>query len=716
MASLKAAFQNVDAMYDIPEDDVVSEVFVPAMKIATNVRIGAGFFSSKCLAQLAPGLALLINDSDRKIEILASPALSVEDINAIKLAHSDPELVIQNSLTKLFRDASLSEQAIVKHSIECLAYLVATNRLELRIVLMPVGQYHKKFWLFSLGEDTVAVHGSGNATERGMLVNGEQMSVDVSWTGDKSSIRKIEKLSHGWEAQWSDNSRYSRTFAAGKALDFLKSLKPGKVPTIEEFWQSWRKDFESGFVSRPEIVVLDTTAKKLIIPDWLNWEHGNYRHQSLAVQAFESNNRNGLLAIATGGGKTKTSLVAATRSQNIDERALIVCIVVPSTPLELQWCEEVREFGLEPIRLSQYGASERHILLSDLLATYSSGSRDTTVFVLTRHLFVRDAKIAAFFERAAKFLHAMFIGDEVHNLGAKSFIESAPDYFDFRLGLSATPVRQYDPDGTDRLLDFFGGQVFEFSLEQAIKSGCLVPYNYFLIEVLLDDDEFERYVDLTQQIVRAGAQADDDGRAGIDDSLVSRLLMKRRAILEYARDKRRALRVLLTELTNKGINKTLIYASAKESPPEEERQIDVVNEMLNELQIPFHQITSEETASGSASNHLDRFGAGKLKVLTAMKVLDEGVDIPQTDTAILLASSAVEREWVQRRGRVLRSAPGKASASIYDFLVVPPEIGNAYSKSIMKSELARIEAFAVNSSNEWSGDGARMVLEKYERH
>jgi superfamily II DNA or RNA helicase len=192
--------------------------------------------------------------------------------------------------------------------------------------------------------------------------------------------------------------------------------------------------------------------------------------------------------------------------------------------------------------------------------------------------------------------------------------------------------------------------------------------------------------------------------------------MKRRSILEHARDKISKLRELVEEIGPRSVSRTLIYASAKARPKDAPKQILSVNELLNELNISFHQVTSKETASGQASVYLDRFANGELQVLTAMKVLDEGVDLPQTDTAILLASSSVEREWVQRRGRVLRTAPNKSKAAIYDFLVVPRDLGSNYAGSVLKSELARALAFSDDASNEWLPYGPRTLISKYEQH
>jgi superfamily II DNA or RNA helicase len=196
---------------------------------------------------------------------------------------------------------------------------------------------------------------------------------------------------------------------------------------------------------------------------------------------------------------------------------------------------------------------------------------------------------------------------------------------------------------------------------------------------------------------------------------VERLLRERRAVLEQASAKVHRLRAILQDQDRRQpVRRTLIYTSAKPSVFHDMRQIDQVNGMLSDLGIVSHQFTSDETSRVDASAILERFGTGDYQVLTAMKVLDEGVDIPQTDTAFILASSTVRREWVQRRGRVLRKAPGKSVASIHDFFVIPPNPTSPTGQAIIRAELRRLREFTDDCDNEWATDGPRSLIGKYE--
>jgi superfamily II DNA or RNA helicase len=352
-------------------------------------------------------------------------------------------------------------------------------------------------------------------------------------------------------------------------------------------------------------------------------------------------------------------------------------------------------------------------MFAEIRAALRSNDRRTEVIVMTNSLFSSDPGARQLAATLPGDTLTVLIGDEMHNLGVPTFLEDPPEQFQKRIGLSATPIRQYDPDGSDRLFDYFGKPVFEFSLADAIEAGCLTPYRYQLHEVHLTEDEMDKYADLTDELRASGFRVDDKGQTVIDNSKVERLLRERRSVLENASGKIEVLRELLSK-DPRAVRRTLIYASAKPKVVGTGRQLEEVNALLTELGIISHQFTNAETSRSDARRILDLFAAGDYQVLSAMKVLDEGVDIPQTDTAYVLASSTVTREWVQRRGRILRRAQGKTEATLHDFLVIPPDSSTSYGKSVLRGELKRAEEFVGLSSNEWETGGPRSVISRYE--
>ena len=711
-------FNRVRPIYEIPGQDLVGEVIIPAMRLCDEVKIEAGFFSSRCLAQIAPGLANFVNDTKGILHLMVSPEISEEDQDAIRRGVSDPQTVLEQAMEKLFESARLSESAIERHAVETLSFLVASRRLEMRVVLMARGMYHKKIWIFRSADQWLVIHGSGNATERGLLVNGEQMSVDRAWMDGSRSEERVLMFLDQWSKRWLNRVTSSLTVDVGQSLNVLRSHARPLPPTVDDFWEAWRRDHDAGLEpDLPHGHSAEPIIHRLRVPDWLRWREGIYGHQGHAVDAVLKRG-GGILSIATGGGKTKTALIASTEIQDNYDGHLCVVILAPSRPLIRQWASDVRDFDLEPVVLTGMRALRRLKELDQLSIAFGTSQPRTEVLLMTNALFNQKGSVTReWLEKLPDSVGRVLVADEVHHLGSPTFINNQPGFFEYRIGLSATPIRQFDPDGTDRLFDFFGGApVFEFTLRDAINAGCLVPYRYYLHVVKFDIIEMEHYEDLTRRLARAGFHVNDDGRTMGLTPRVEHLLRERRALVEQADSKLVALEQTLRQMNPASIQKTLIYTSAKPTALDKPRQITAVNRLLQDLHITSHQFTAEETSTSGSQRFLRGFGSGDYQVLTSMKVLDEGIDIPQTDTAFLLASSTVEREWVQRRGRILRRARGKKFANLHDFIVVPPDTASPSGISLLMSELRRASAFADLAENEHDPHGPRTVIGNLESH
>ncbi len=711
--SLTETLSSVLPVYDVPADDLVGDVLVPGMTAAREVRVGSGFFSSEALAQIAPGLAAYIANSDQPLRLLISPEISQADLQAIERGTLDAQQVVEQNTTRLFEGAAFSASAVVAHTLECLSYLIATGRLELRVILMKQGIFHKKMWLLH-GDDWCAVHGSSNVTRSGLLVNGEQMTVDRPWMDGSSAQRRVELLLEQWNKHWENRYPNALTLQLPDALKFVGQHHDAP-PTVDDFWQAWQADFIRGLAPElPPGYRGPGPLHLLRIPAEMDWQTGRYAHQGRAVSCFLEAGAIGTIEMATGGGKTKTSLIAATLLQNQHRGAMLVVILVPSKPLMLQWAEDVREFGVEPVLPSLTTTAARATRYEEIRGALSGGDPRTEVVIVTTKLFASDRGLRTLIDDLPSTVVTLLVGDEMHNLGVPTFLNDLPERFDYRLGLSATPMRQYDPDGTAALFDFFGSSIFSFDLEKAIKAGCLTPYRYHLHPVDLTDEEMDKYAELTEKLRSAGFVYANDDAPAVSNSRIESLLRERRAVLEQAGGKIDRLRDLLRATGPRQVRQTLIYTSAKATVLAAERQIETVNRLLTELGVLSHQYTNAETSKADAQSLLAKFGAGDYQVLTAMKVLDEGVDIPQTDTAYILASSTVRREWIQRRGRVLRSFPGKEIATLHDFLVVPPDVASSSGRAVLRGELARAEEFASLAENEWDNNGPRSVMALYD--
>ncbi len=689
--------EHLRSLYILPEDPLAEFVLIPCFSVAGNVDCMMGYFSSASLASLAPGLATFIDTSSGNIRLVISPILSPSDQEAIEAGINPTHA--SSIATSVLRDTLKTEDFIEQHSLKCLTWLLQNNRLEIKVALMKDALFHPKVWLFHQDGDTIAVHGSSNMTERGIGRNIEQVAVSCSWH-DSDNAYAVRRLTRQFNSYWVDNDENCIVVDMPEAIkfDLIRSYSSDAPPKESELTFLYKRA-EEKCTSTSE-----ANMPKFEIPPYLRYEDGPFAHQGAAVQAWIDNECRGILEMTTGSGKTNTSLIAAKKlSERIGESLLIV-VAAPYVPLIEQWCGEIEPFGLKPINLTrETGRRGRARTLSRLRRQMRLGSVEAQVIVAS-HDTLCDER---FQEQLSEFDCAkLLIADEVHNLGRPQFINSPPQIFDYRIGLSATPERQYDEEGTDRLFEYFGEVVFRFTLEDAIGK-CLVPYDYFVHPVELTSDELDQWEALSEKI-RAQAWRQED--SSTHSEYVAKLLRDRRAVLENAANKITELERLLASETHDSLRHTLIYNSDKNPT-----QLEDVNQLLIKHGVLFRQLTAEETANRTLTNEILRdFQEGALRVLTAKRVLDEGVNIPQVRKAYILASTTVQRQWTQRRGRLLRrcDAIGKMHSEIHDFVALPPIEGanSSDNRAIFRGELQRVQEFATLARNAGSPDGPLKVI------
>lgn len=681
-------------IYFVPREDIVREVLIPCLAGAVSVDCMVGFFSGRSLSVLAPGMASFIAASNQPMRLVICPVLRSEDREAIAAGCSSPDQVIRD-----FLSSGLNvEDGLLRYTLRCLAYLISLGRIEIRVALLQDAIFHPKVWLISDASDTVAIHGSSNLTVSGLSRNFEQVSVTRSWT-DENSQYVVQSLRGEFDAVWSGRSMECQVFDFPEAISrqLVRDYSNLGVPTEDELLSVLEEETTSRHAA--------VSHSPFEIPSHLNYTSGDFAHQGAAVDALATNGFRGVVAMATGSGKTITAMIAAHRLFE-RERKLLIIIAAPYLPLISQWCNEVSDFGLTPLNLGLItGTDARNNELARIGRRIRMGAGEVAEAIVITHKTLCDKA----FQNALSKVGApvLLIADEVHNLGAEGFISSPPEHIPYRIGLSATPRRQYDPEGTDALFTYFGPTVFSFTLEQAI-GVCLVPYEYFVQPIGLTDEETDHWMQLTERIKKELRK--NDGQDAGDNPVLQMLLQRRRLILESAESKLSSLSRLLEREDPESLSYTLIYATDKDPD-----QLNRVNELLREKGIRFHQLTSEETASRDLTRRvIEAFERRDLQVLTAKRVLDEGVNIPQISRAYILASTTVERQWVQRRGRLLRkcSAIGKRFGTIHDFLVIPPKAGaDSDAKGIVKSELRRVREFARLSSNFGATTGALSIID-----
>ncbi len=620
------------------------------------------------------------------MRVVCSPVLSRDDIEAIISGHRDrPSLLRENRLGILQQE----RQAIRRMTGPLLSWLVASRRLEVRIAVRSpkrdTGLYHEKLGLFvDRDGDTVAFAGSANESLTALEQNFESVDVFRSW--EASERRRVEQKTANFEALWSDDTegleviRFPRAARSG-----LLVARPDPMP------QTGTPFPEERLTDDIEIGVVPNLEETLSLPTGLRLRE----HQKRGLKSWFDNGGKGILEMATGSGKTIAALALTVKLYESIGAPLAVIIVCPYLHLASQWEEVAESFGLEPL-ICAFSREHWYEALSTRLYNMMSHRRQILSVIVTNKTFADDL----FQSLLTRFPpRSLIIADEVHNLGAKNLRRALPEHIPYRVGLSATWRREHDEEGTNAIRTYFDGPVETYSLKRALDDGVLCPYRYHPVLVQITDEEFEEYVDLTQQI---GSLVHSEGSFDASPKLQT-LLIKRARLLATAEQKIPTLAALLSSRKNTTHN--LIYCGdgsvETEVHPGLERQIDAVTRVVGrDIDMSVAKYIAD-TPLTTRHNLRERFAKGKTQCLVAIRCLDEGVDIPETRRAFILASSTNPRQFIQRRGRILRRAPGKQLAEVYDFIVEPPadtlEASSPcyqITRRLFRRELHRITEFA----------------------
>ena len=648
--------------------DLVKDFYTPCLRNATRYWRAVGYFTSNGLALNVKGLSTFIRHGGR-MNLVTGPKLMSDDIAAIQRGYEAKEQNLNPSLDSSF-------EKVAHDRLMLLTWLIAHNYLDIKIACpsdsspaYPHAIYHEKTGVFlDNNNNAVAFSGSSNETVGGLLNNFE--SIDVHWSWDDTQER-VQQKADNFKRLWNNNTDKL------EVIDFLNAITEKILihQTVYETGQAETTD-------KPEIV--EQTAPFLPKDIVLR------KYQSEAIDAWFENRCCGLWEMATGTGKTITALSALAKLRE-EKGPLFVLIACPYQHLVDQWYEEAVRFGFEPIMAYKNSATWVN-RLNTALVRYNYGVRDVVCTITTQTTFIAETmqKLLSKLKRGA-----VLVADEVHHLGAEQSRKRLTDVFNYRLGLSATPNRWFDELGTTALKTYFGDTVYEFSLNKAIKNGYLCPYYYHPHLVELTDDEFEAYERLTERISKLYHQVESNE---ISEAL-ERLLIKRATLLNRAENKLTKLAELLTDKVD-SLHHTLFYCAPGRITP--------VLELLTTLGLRVAKFTAEESAA-ERQELLKMFTSGHLQALVAMKCLDEGVDVPSARTAYILASSSNPKEFIQRRGRILRQSPGKEHAEIHDLIAVPPIDYQQYPTATFRTEW-KIIGRELERFNEFAG----MALNKFE--
>lgn len=689
------------ANYSSEADNLYEDFFVPVLSKATVYKRAVGYFSLGVLLNAPTAMAHLVEVNGR-VEIIFGKLVALSDFEAIREGLINPW---DGAELPSFADLIAEHRgSLLAYRIRMLAWLFANQRLEMKVALRPEGLFHQKIGIFEdrLG-DHISFSGSMNETISALdpRYNSEEISVFRSWKEGQSEYSDSHRAN--FETLWS-----GETASATIVTPIPEAIASGLRFVAEQYPEKPNSSEEDDVVQSFKVSQANYTNSSPRIPTEF---HGNpfsmRAHQLEALKKWSENSYNGILELATGAGKTITAIYAATRTVEQNE-GMVLIVAVPYQDLADQWCEELGLFNIIPLRC--YGSRSDW---EPSLRAYVARNRDEQREFLAIVVVNRTLTSEPFQSYISQLNHGrlFFIGDECHHHSAEGFGGMLFPEARFRIGLSATPFHYLDEERNDRLRITYDRSVFKYTLADAVRDEVLTPFEYHPIPVELTETETVDYIDLSGQISRAFAAAQGKNAEGSKAKLRS-LLMKRARLVGSAANKLNALESLLSSqeeiepysLFYCGDGQTLFAGDEDQVDRHEVEEVllkqrHAVSRLLQKRKIRVSPFTSDENR-WQRREILSRFKSGETEALVAIRCLDEGIDVPACRTAYLIASSRNPRQFVQRRGRILRRSPGKEFAKIYDFVVVMPQNAIASHETagdFLRGELGRVADFAQNS-------------------
>lgn len=713
-----------DGTYRPREFNSPEKFFNDCLENSKEFDLQLGYFSSATISVLADGFATFISNGG-KMRLVINHIVSEEDKDAIsKGVHGG--IIDCFDLTN-FESLRQTFDEYQQQFFECLAFLIYNKRIDIRIIKPrnKKGISHTKSGQFRDGDSITSFTGSANFTISGLFNNLEEIKIDRSDSIDMMVQKRIMSQRDEFDTIMNGKKKDVEYLSPEKLISAITTNYGDK--DIEELL-----DVEAKLrkIKHERAVRERQQGKNVVcevhdIAPSFPYPQGPREYQKIAFENWKNNKQKGLFAMATGTGKTITSLNCL--FEIYQRKGYYKAIIfVPTITLVNQWEQECRKFRFSNItkvyskNLTWRDEVER-ILFNEkyktdkepevsyiIISTYASYAREKVFNVLNGF----DKK------------RLLLIADECHNMGSGLLVKRLKDIpYLRRIGLSATPERQFDDEGNEKLRKFFGSEesyTYEYSMEEAINKGVLCKYMYYPHLVQLTQEEMDAYVELTDRIAKYFNF--DKGRFDDIDDKLKMLLLARKRIVHKAERKLDVFKNIIEKRyqTKGNLKYTLVYVPEGNMPDyignndDFDRSEDIGDDndaerLINQYTRVVTEVDDHVTVRKFVSGQKDReeilsdFADGKLQVLTSMKCLDEGVDVPRSELAIFCSSTGNPRQFIQRRGRVLRTHPDKKMAELHDLVVVPELNPNSTSfrmeQSLLRGELMRVNNFALLSEN-----------------
>ena len=691
--------------YDEPKD-----FFTEALIESCNFDLGLGFFSSSGIRSLSYGFALFIANGG-KMRVVMNHILSKEDKEVIENGQKhlieDFEDNILCDIKKLIETLSKEDEQFFR----CLSYLISVDRIKfVATVSTKGGLGHDKYGIFKDEKgNKVAFIGSANFSQSALELNGETITVFTS-PNDDNRIAEYQTL---FDQSWENDTPHLIHIPIENVKTFIRDKFPeASLTNLIEEGINLRESI--GMDNDVPQKYYKPISKRIIDKIELKEQEPRFpfpeerKIQIDAYNAWIGNGKKGMFAMATGSGKTVTALNCI-RKQYKENGYYKAIIVVPTQALAMQWEHETKSFNFQNI-VSTHSDKDWKDVLSRYITRSLLDSTKSIILITTYATFNRN-DIQLFLKKVRGIETFIYVADEAHNIGSQNSLKHLPEMINWRIGLSATPERIYDDLGTEKLYEFFDSKppkyTYRYTMKQAIEEGILCHYDYYPIFIELTSSEMEEYERISDQL-RKYIDAD----TGKYRPNAEKLLLKRKRIIHKAENKKIAISDLLEELKQKQkLDYTFVFVpegyepdySINDSYNIDQDDIHIIDEyaqMFKEHGYSYHKYIS---GLDDAPSILQNFADGDIQILLSMKCLDEGVDIPRAEHAIFCSSTGNPRQFVQRRGRVLRKCKGKEKARIWDLIVTPPNIldeSNKIERNLFFNEVKRIVNFAALADNQ----------------
>ena len=720
---LKDCDWSIDRDYKTGTENEPLQFYLDGLANSSEFHLLLGYFSSAAINLLSVGFATFISKGG-KMRMVINHLLSEKDKEAFEKGQNSDNL---NKVFDLSDVVSLGKvlDEYDTHFFECLAYLIAEKRIEIKVIKPKNnrGIAHYKSGVFSDGKNSVGYKASCNFTLFGLSENLEELEAFLDWEDERSNklIKKQLKIIDSYFSEQDEDVEY---LSANEIEVAIKDKFGNKnidelIVQEEQLFEKKRSLIKNNKLKQTIVKLYDDIDKSSRNPKF-PYPEGPREYQQIAFENWKNNNQQGLFAMATGTGKTITSLncLLEVYKKTGYYKALIL---VPTITLVNQWENECKKFNFTNIVKVCSKSRWKNDFASILTRERLSPTEQVSYIVISTYAsFARENIFAELNKLPAK---TLLIADECHNMGSGSLLKLLPKVnCKRRIGLSATPERQFDEEGNKKLFSFFNSEkeyTYEYSMEEAINNGVLCRYYYYPHLVSLTESEMRDYMELSLKISKFYKSESDSFS---NNPILTALLLARKRIIHKASNKISVFDDILREQYEKkgDLKYTLVYVPEGNDPndyfetdhfsenDETENDndavhlIDVFTEAVKDID---KRTTIKQFISGTNDKEyiLEQFANGEIDVLTSMKCLDEGVDVPRAELAIFCASTGNPRQFVQRRGRILRQHSEKQFAYIHDLVVIPEINPNSESykmeRSMLKKELERVNNFALLSEN-----------------